>query len=288
METGPQHMITKKKKIKTTNQTNLKDSHLSIQFSLDGFSFCVLHKDSKTFTELHEYTFQETNNAPQKLLENITKVFKEDSLLEQKYHSISVSHINEMATLVPKPLFDEKRLKEYVNFNTKVYTTDHLVYDEIKNHDIISVYIPYTNINNFLLDQFKEFEFKHYSNILINSLLGIYKYSLVPHMFAHIHNNHFELIVIAKNKLQLYNTFQFSSKEDFIYYVLFTAEQLNLNPEKLELILLGTIEKDNDIFKIAFKYIKNVSLIENRSNYLYDDAFTEIDKRKYYTLLNQY
>ena len=145
--------------------------------------------------------------------------------------------------MVPKPLFDEEKLKDYVNFNTKVYANDYLVYDEIKNHDIVSVYIPYANINNFLLDQFKEFDFKHYSNILIDSLLSIYKYSLVPHVFAHINNNHFEIIVIANKKLQLYNTFEFSTKEDFIYYVLFTAEQLKLNPEKFELILLGDIEK---------------------------------------------
>jgi len=284
-------MIQTTKKIKTNkilDISSLENSHLSIQFSLGGFSFCILDKDSKTFTTLHEYTFQENNNSPQKLLENIAKVFKEEELLQKKYHSVNVSHVNELSTLVPKPLFDEKKLNNYVNFNTKVYASDYLVYDEIKNHDIVSVYIPYANINNFLLDQYKEFDFKHYSNILIDSLLSIYKYSLVPHMFAHINNNHFELVVIANKKLQLYNTFEFSTKEDFIYYVLFTAEQLKLNPEKFELVLLGNIEKDDEFYKIAYTYVRNVSLLENRSKYLYDDTFTEMDKRKYYTLLNQY
>ncbi len=284
-------MIQTKIKIKTNkiiDIANLEISHLSIQFSLDGFSFCILDKDSKTFTTLHEYTFQESNNSPQKLLENITEVFKEEELLQRKYHSVNVSHINKLSALVPKPLFDEEKLKDYVNFNTKVYASDYLVSDEIKNHDIVSVYIPYTNINNFLLDYFKEFDFKHYSNILIDSLFSIYKYSLVPHVFAHINNNHFEIIVISNKKLQLYNTFEFSTKEDFIYYVLFTAEQLKLNPEKFELVLLGDIEKDDELYEIAYTYIRNVSLLENRSKYLYDEAFTENDKRKYYTLLNQY
>jgi len=284
-------MIQTKKKIKTTkilDIANLEVSHLSIQFSLDGFSFCILDKDSKTFTTLYDYTFEETNNSPQKLLENISSVFKDEKLLQKKYRSVSVSHINELATLVPKPLFDEERLKDYISYNTKAYANDYFVYDEIKNQDMVSVYIPYVNINNFLLDQYKEFDFKHYSNILIESLLGIYKYSLVPHMFAHINDNHFELIVIANKKLQLYNTFKFSTKEDFIYYVLFTSEQLKLNPEKFELVLLGNIEKDDELYKMAYTYVRNVSLLENRSKYQYDDSFTEIDKRKYYTLLNQY
>ncbi len=282
-------MIQAKKKIRTKNNiTTFKDSHLSIQFSLDGFSFCILNKDSKTFTALSEYTFQEVNNTPQKLLQNIISVFKDEELLQKKYHSVNVCHVNELASLVPKPVFDKNRLKDYVKFNIKVYDSDYLVYDEIKSHDMVSVYIPYTNVNNYLLDKFKAFEFKHASNILIESILNIYKYSLVPHVFAHVSDTHFELIIIANKKLQLYNSFKFATKEDFIYYVLFTAEQLKLNPLKFELILLGAIQKDDELFNIAYKYIKNVSLLENRSKYVFDEAFTETDKRTYYTLLNQY
>ena len=282
-------MIQKEKKIRTKNNlTNQEDSHLSIQFSLDGFSFCILHKDSKKFTTLYDYTFEEFNNTPQKLLENISSVFNNEELLQKKYSSVNVCHINELATLVPKPLFDETKLKDYASFNTKIYKHDLLVFDEIKNHDIITVYIPYVNVNNFLIDQFGEFEYRHYSHILIESLLGIYKFSLVPHVFAYIHKNHFELVVIADKKLQLYNTFAFTTVEDFIYYVLFTSEQLKLNPEKFELVLFGSVEKDDELFKIAYKYIRNVSMLENRSKHLYDDVFTEDDKRTYYTLLNQY
>ena len=281
-------MIQKEKKIKTNNLTSFEESHLSIQFSLDGFSFCIFHKDSKTFKALYDYSFEESNNSPQKLLENISSIFDKEELLQKKYHSVNISHINELAALVPKSLFDKEKLKDYIRFNTKIFQHDYLAYDEIINQDVVTVYIPYININNFFIDKFGGYDFKHYSHILIENLLSIYKYSLVPHVFAHVHNNHFELIVISDKKLQLYNTFTISTKEDFIYYVLFTAEQLKLNPEKFEFILLGSVEKDDEIYKIAYKYIRNVSLIENRSKYSYDDVFAESDKRTYYTLLNQY
>ncbi len=283
-------MIQAKTKIQTTSfdLTDLNNNHLSIQFSLDGFSFCILDKDNNTFIALHDYSFNEVNNTPQKLLENISSIFKEEGLLQKKYHTVNISHVNDLSTLVPKPLFDEERLSDYVKFNTKVLATDYLVYDEIKNLDIANVFIPYVNVNNFLIDQFGEFEYKHYASVLIESLLGIYKYSLVPHMFAHIMDDHFEIIVIADKKLQLYNTFRFTAKEDFIYYILFTAEQLKLNPEKFELMLLGRIEKEDELYEIAYKYVRNVSLIENRSKYSFDDQITESDKRTYFTLLNQY
>jgi len=283
-------MIQTKKKKRTNNLDliNPKESHLSIQFSLDGFSFCIFHKDLKTYTTLYDYSFEELNNTPQKLLENITSIFNDEELLQKKFDSVDVSHINELSTLVPKALFDEKKLSDYLAYNTKIYRHDYFEYDEIENHDIVTVYIPYVNINNFLIDKFGGFNYRHYSNILIENLLGIYKFSLIPQIFVHVHNNHFELVVIADKKLQLYNTFTFSSKEDFIYYILFTAEQLNLNPEKFKLFLLGEIEKDDELFKIAYKYIRNVRMLENRSKYSFDNVFTENDKRAYYTLINQY
>jgi hypothetical protein len=283
-------MTTKTKKIKTNNLdlNTLENSHLSIQFSLDGFSFCILNKDNKTFKVLYDYTFQEINASPKNLFDNVTAIFNSEELLQKAYHSVNVSHINDLSTLVPKPLFDEKKLKEYVSFNNKVFDHDYLVYDEIKNHDIVNVYIPFVNVNNFLIDQFGGFEFKHFSNILIENLLNIYKYSLIPRMFVHVYHDHFEIIVIADKQLQLYNTFSFATKEDFIYYILFSAEQLKLNPEKFELGLLGKIDKDDELYTIAYKYIRNVNLLENRSKYAFDDIFTESDKRTYFTLLNQY
>ena len=283
-------MIQQKKKIKknSLDVKHLENSHLSIQFSLGGFSFCVLDRENNTFIALNDYDFVEPNNSPQRLIANISSIFGNDELLKQHYNSVSVTHINDLFTLVPKPLFNEDRLQDYVSFNTKVYPQDYLVFDELKNMDIVSVFIPFVNINNFLIDQFSHFEYKHNSTVLIENLLAIYKYSLVPKVFAHMANGHFELIVIANKKLQFYNTFKFSTKEDFIYYVLFTAEQLKLNPEKFEFLFLGSIEKTDDIFAMAYKYIRNVSLLENRSKYSFDEAFSETDKRKYYSILNQY
>jgi len=39
---------------------------------------------------------------------------------------------------------------------------------------------------------------------------------------------------------------------------------------------------------MAFAYIRNVSLLENRSKYTFDTAFTEDIKREFFTLLHQF
>ncbi len=101
-------------------------------------------------------------------------------------------------------------------------------------------------------------------------------------------NDEFQIVVIAEHKLVFYNSFTYQSKEDFIYYILFTAEQLNLNPEKFELVLAGNVEKDNELYTIAYTYVRKVSLLENRSELKFPANIKESSKRRHFTLLNQY
>ncbi len=189
---------------------------------------------------------------------------------------------------MPKPLFKEERMSDYLSYNNKTLRHDFFAFDDIKNHEMVNVYVPFVNANNFFIDQFGGFEYKHFSTVLVESLVDIYKFSLVPHMFVNVCKKHFEIVVIADKKLQLYNTFDYKTKEDFVYYILFVAEQLNLNPEELELQLLGNVKKDDDLYTMIYKYVRNVSLIENRSKYTFDAQITEDLKREFFTLLHQF
>jgi hypothetical protein len=48
-------------------------------------------------------------------------------------------------------------------------------------------------------------------------------------MTVHFSEGHFE-ILLSKSEV-IINSFDYQTPEDFIYYVLFTAEQLSLNPK---------------------------------------------------------
>jgi len=267
---------------------NLNESHLSIQLSLDGFSFCVINKTLNEVTALYAYTFPNNSPTPEKHLDNVIEVFDKEKLLQRRYHTVNITHVNELSTLVPKAFFVPEEIKSYIKFSSKVYKNDYIVHDPLVNHDMMNVYIPFVNINNFLLEKFGAFEYKHFSTVLVENLMNTYKFSERPHMFVHICDEHFEIVIIANSKLLLYNSFKYQTKEDFIYFVLFTAEQLKLNPEKFELIFSGNIDKESDLYKIAYTYVRNINLIEIRSKYSFKSNFTEKIKRSNFTLLNQF
>ena len=77
-------------------------------------------------------------------------------------------------------------------------------------------------------------------------------------MFLNIEAFHFEIMSVENNHLKFYNRFDYQTKEDFIYYVLFTIEQIQLNPEEIPVVLMGSVNESNELYQIAYKYIRHV------------------------------
>jgi len=269
--------MTSQVKVKTS-KTSLKkttNSLLSIQFSLGGFSFCVSDFFSKETLYFSEYIFAKQLNSLEELLEQIKNIFKENAILHLEFQKVSVIHQNNLNTIVPESYFDEKSLRNYLNFNIKILQTDYIAFDTIQGIKAKNVYIPYVNINNFLFQNFGEFEYKHHSTILIEKLMKK-NHPLEKTMFVNVSENSQDIIILEKEKLLFSNSFLFNTKEDFIYYILFVAEQLQLDNEVFKLYFVGEINVASDLYKIAYKYIKNVYFLENKN-----PIFKEIDCEKH-------
>lgn len=275
-------------KKKTNNRidfNNLEENHISIQLSLDGFSFCIYNKAEQEFVAFAEYKFESENLTPFQHLEMVEQLFKNEDLLKLKYQSVSVSHFNDLVSPIPLPFFDKDHLSQYLKFTIKVLENDYITYDRLQNSEIVNVYIPFVNINNFLIDTYGSFEFKHSSTILIEKLLSEFKNLDEDFCFVNVSKNNFELVILKDKKVTLFNCFSFKTKEDFIYYILFTIEQLNLNPEELKLILLGDIDEKSELFSILFKYIRNVDFY--KPPYFSSFLKETIPAHSNFTLLNQ-
>ena len=240
---------------------------MSIQVSLNGLSFCILNQDTQSISFYKNFLFDK-KETPSNILDKLVHQFNTESSLNQSFKSVKVIHENELSTLVPKSLFNEEQLADYLKFNAKILRSDFITYDEIIANESINVYVPYVNINNYLYESFGEFEFKHFSTIVIESVLNLEKNATDTKMYAHISDTHFEIIIVKNGQLQLYNTFEYTTKEDFIYYLLFTAEQLQLNPEEVQLVMFGNnITNDDELYKIAYTYVRNVTILSVKTNY---------------------
>lgn len=247
---------------KTINKPiKAQDKSLSIQFSLDGFSFSIVDTISKAIISVTEYTFETTVATPELLLDKISEIFKNDSELQQDFTTVHVIHQNSLNTLVPQSYFDATKLRQYLDYNIKTLATDYITFDEISTINAKNVYVPYVNINNYLFQNFGEFEYQHHATVLIEKLLGHTTNTEGLSFYVHVSETQFDIVVLQQQELLYYNSFEFHSKEDFIYYILFTVEQLELDPNELQIVLLGAIEQESELYQIIYQYIRHVSFI---------------------------
>jgi hypothetical protein len=240
------------------------ENKLSIQFNLDGFSFSIYNIISKKEVYFREYEFENSQVTPENLLLKIKDIFNTDTQLQNDFSSVIVIHQNNLSVLVPSRYFNKKELASYLNFNIKKLTIDYIAFDSLEVLESKNIYIPYVNINNYLFQNFGEFEYKHHSTVLIEKLLNSTN-NKEKTMFVNVSKTSLDIVVIENNQLILFNTFSYDTKEDFIYYILFVAEQLNLNVNKFSLHFTGKVNLEDAIYKITYKYIKNVYFLESNN-----------------------
>jgi len=260
-----------------------KYKNLVLQVSLTDVSFCIKDTLKNKVEKVHRFAFDASSN-PNQIEVSLEKVFNALPELDATFDEITVLHNNSLLTFVPSVLFDEHYLSSYLQYNTKVFESDFYTHDVVSNYEINTVYIPYVNINNFLIDRFGSFNYKHSFSILVKKVLDCSKNIDEPQLFVHIQKDNFQIIAVKNQKLLLFNTFDYITAEDFIYYLLFTAEQLNLNPETLQLKLFGSISKEDNLYQIAYKYIRNVSLFSDNNNS--DNSISEHDYLQHFILIH--
>lgn len=271
--------------------TNLENSHLSIQLSLSGLVYCVSDKDDVDVVFLKEYVFEKRAQTPEQLLENVQEIYNKDSLLSEKFETVSFAHQNNLATIVPTALHDKNFNADYLKYSVKVLENDLITEDTIAENDSKSIYIPFQNINEFLTEKYGTINFTHTSSVLISNLLMYHKHNPNKQYFVNVSQNTLDIIYLDNNKLQLFNSFLYYSKEDFLYYILFTMEQLLLNPDEQIVTFIGAIDKHDSLYDICYTYIRNIDFLKVKNFSLSEEFYhnnPHLKEHQYFELLNQF
>lgn len=284
-----------KEKLQTQNNltelTNFGKSHLSIQVSLDGFAYCIFDKDLVDVVLLKQYEFTERAQNPEQLLVNVKEIYETDDNLNENFESVNVSHQNSLSTLVPVSLFDPENLQDYLKYSVKVLDNDTVNVDDITGFQTKNVYIPFVNVNSFLLEIHGTFNYFHSTSVLLNSLLKYFKNSTSKYFFVNVTKHNLELVYLNNGEIQLYNSFLYYSKEDFIYYLLFVMEQLSLDPNTQPVTFIGDIDVESPNYQICYQYIRYLNFL-NINNFSLSEEFYQanphIQKHHSFELLNQF
>jgi hypothetical protein len=225
-----------------------------------NLQYAVFDPAKKKFVAFSQHSISH-NTGKQAYFEQLGKILSEEDLLRLPYKNIRIIWQSQCSTLVPIPLYDESEQTRYLSFNQNLNPADVILSDKLRSADSFNIF----GVPSDLITTVSHLHprIHHHSSVLIGSLLLVNRHSINPmQVYVNVHSGFFDLVVINDRKLRFYNSFAYSSAEDFIYFVLFAFEQLKLLPEQAIVTLSGEIVKNSAIYEILYKYIRNLNFAE--------------------------
>ena len=253
--------------------------HLSIQLGISHFSYCILN----TITLTYDYAKQHTLLSVDDTAAEITEIINNDAIIKAEFSSESVAFVNFPSTLVPSSFYKKEEAEAILAFNTEVMGK--VLVDTIISQKANLIYSVPESILTIVSNFFPKAKQKAQESILIQQYSQLN--TNTEKAYLYLNQKKVTITFFKENKLVFNNTFTYITKEDLLYFVLFSFEQLRLSTEKIEVILFGAIEKDDEYFNLLYDYIRNLKLGKRPHQFNFPAEFDSLAEHKYFGLFTQ-
>lgn len=261
--------------------------YLSIQASPDGLVFSILDTVRKKYVGLRSYVLTEN---PDKIIDHewYREVLKKDDLLQQKYKGAGLIYTDMRASLVPDPLFKKEAATEFARLNFILGENEEIRYNKLEKNDSWTVFPVPAKLAELFSEEIPGLLIFHHSVPFLNRVLseGEKTGSLVTHL--NFHSSFFEIAVSNSGKLLLYNSFEYKSTNDVLYYTLNIYKQFKFPPSKGRVILSGKITKQSSLYENLRRYLRKPVFAEQDKAYTYSYTFEKLPPHSNFNLLNLY
>ena len=236
---------------------------LRLQISEYELSIAIYDTLSDSFPIIERYPIRK-GYAQVKPHETIARILQTHALTRLSFASVEVIVVTNTYTLVPEALFDAEHAASLHALNHPLIDTDELGWERLDAQESYFIYTWPKAWKLVLESQFPQVKIHHYAPLMAKGLLpnSLGKTAV----YVHVQDFREDIVVIADGKFLLFNSFNFQSTEDFVYYILLAYDRLLLNRETIPLKLLGEVEVGSALFDSCYKYIRDVDFLERNSH----------------------
>lgn len=237
-----------------------KNYILSIQVSLDGFSFLIADPVEKKIVGLKNSPYKISSDNL--LSRRLKEWFENEEILKSQFKSVRIFIYSENFTLVPSEYFGHEKNRHLTSVLFDKTPGNNFIENKIEDLNS-TLFYPVSQDVLSVLNQFfsKGFEIIHPIKILIETKVETKKRNLSIILST---KNFFYLVVFANNKLILANSFQTLHINDLIYNILNAFQQLEIARSETDLFVAGAINQNTDIEKLLKPYFDNIELLKTK------------------------
>lgn len=271
-------------------QGMVEDPVLLLQASRGRFQYAVIDRQRQKAVVLRDYQLVSEADKEEVYISGLLpKIYEEDDLLSSvRPDQVIMSIQSAKHSLVPDPLFSKDHLRETLSLTCTTGEEDRYYEDAIRSANAHMVFAVKEDFLRETGELFKEASLFHSSSAFIESQLRLNKHETEPVISVLLGTKDISIVVTQGSELRFFNIFAYNSAEDFMYYLLFAFEQLQLNPDVTPVRCYGEIEKISAHWMMGRKYIRNISFGDKPESLSYSYGFDKISGHQYFGLFSQY
>jgi hypothetical protein len=247
----------------TSATTDNLPVQLFINVSNQGISFIQFNKESNTFIAVMVYQFA-THLSPTEIVGQINKIISQDIFLQKNFASITVIYSFAECVLVPTAFFN-------TNSNQALATVygdavdGNIKTELVEKHHLYCMYRVPSAIERCLAAAFTITHTTHHYGLLVKQ-----QDFENPSFYVNFTSDTFTVLLINDDKLQVIQTFDFTTPEDAIYHLLNVCACFETEATTTSLMVSGMIDVSSKLYTELHKYFEaiNFSTLPNGVNYI--------------------
>ena len=243
---------------------------LAILLSHDMLSYITKTTDGETisYSDVYDYSVDFTNLNKTEI--EIEHELRSNLTLLQEYDYVHICFLSTTVNVVPNQ-FAHKPFEELLSLSN--YSPVKLAIDSpLENVDASIIYNIHYPLKDILLSlpNLQNARLYHSGKFLVD--YGMIN-SKNDEIYINLMHQKLEVCVLSNGEFIFYNLFETKTKEDFLFYILYTLNQLNISPNTVSLYAFGDIMNSPYYYETLQKYVRHIS-------------FNEADKQlgQYFTL----
>ena len=244
-----------------------KQYWMSILINKSGLSFVILDAVAQKVIA-HKYVKLAKADNQKERCYFVNKVFETDEFLTYDYEKYFVVYQGLKSVSIPEDLYSEEYKSKFFELNTELSSNETILTNRLQQMNARKLFAIPSCLLDLLQNHFPTAKIYHQTTAIIQAAL---RDKALNKVYLSLNSEFFDIQIFDNTKLILDNAFKYKTKEDLLYYLLYTFEQLGLDPKSKHIRLFLDLDENNEKETFLKKYFAEISLsaLPKRFNYSY-------------------